>query len=239
MRLLVIGASSGIGYQVGRVAAQRGAHVVFAARSKPKPFATTGIDTDNCLALRCDVSRADDCARVVSDAASALGGLTTLVYAAASPAARLVEDFDAAFLEEAFRTNVIGAALAIRAALPHLRASRGSVALLSSETVRAPRPGLVAYGATKAALEHLADGFRTEVPEVSFTRVTIGPTADTRLAASLDPEWMDRISAVWRERGLRDDVWMDPADVAESILDAVSARTSLHEVAIFGRGLQR
>jgi NAD(P)-dependent dehydrogenase (short-subunit alcohol dehydrogenase family) len=240
MRLLVVGASSGIGRSIGVIAATRGARVAFAARSTPEPFeSSAGIEPDSYVTLQCDASRAEDCERVVAESISALGGLTSLVYAAAAPAARLVDAFDGAFLENAFRTNVIGAALVVRAALPQLRANRGSVALLSSETVRTPRPGLVAYGATKAALESLADGFRTEVPEVSFTRVVIGPTADTRLGSTLDPELLGQLTKLWRDRGIRDDVWMDPDDVALSVLDAISAPASVHEIAVFGRGLQR
>ncbi len=87
------------------------------------------------------------------------------------PLAR-IEDLDASTWRRAFDTNAVGAALVTAAALPHLQASHGAAAYLSSvsASLTPPWPGLAAYLVSKAALDKMVEAWRTEHPEVGFTR---------------------------------------------------------------------
>ena len=78
-----------------------------------------------------------------------------------------------------FDTNVIGAALVTAAAIPHLTASRGVAAYLSSVSgsLTPPWPGLGAYATSKAALDTMVEAWRSEHPAVGFTRVIVGDCA--------------------------------------------------------------
>ena len=60
-RILVIGASSGVGREVGRLASRAGARVAFAARRKELLDAAVAEAGDGAIAVRCDVT-ASDCA---------------------------------------------------------------------------------------------------------------------------------------------------------------------------------
>ncbi len=65
------------------------------------------------------------------------------------------------------------------AAIPHLTASGGTAAYLSSvsASLTPPWPGLGAYAVSKAALDKLVEAWRAEHPSVGFTRVVVGDCA--------------------------------------------------------------
>ena len=134
-----------------------------------------------------------------------LGGIDALVYATGiGPLARLA-DIDAATWRRLFDTNVIGAALVTAAAIPHLTASSGVAAYLSSisASLTPPWPGLGAYAVSKAALDKLVEAWRAEHPGVGFTRVIVGDCAGgegdsmTEFANGWDPELAAEMGTIW------------------------------------------
>ncbi|MEZ5143428.1 MAG: SDR family oxidoreductase [Acidimicrobiales bacterium] len=206
MRTVVVGASSGLGRCIGVGLAQRGAQVAMLARRKERLEQAAAEAGDAAIAIACDVTDPASCTSAIEAAVDGLGGIDSLVYCPAiSPLARLI-DTDAQTWARVFETNVTGAALITAAAVPHLPAMKGTVVYLSSvagsHTV--PWPGLGAYAVSKAALERLVDAWRTEHPELGFTRVVIGECAggegdartemindwDLDLAAELTPIWL-------------------------------------------------
>jgi len=208
MRAVVVGASSGLGRCIAVGLGRRGARVAALARRRDRLVGTAGEIGRGALAIRCDATDAPSCRRAIEEAATGLGGIDALVYAPAIGPLALLEDLDAETWRSAFETNVIGAALVTAAALPHLRASAGAAAYLStvSASRTPPWPGLGAYAVSKAALDKLVEAWRSEHPDVGFTRVVVGdcgggegPSAveftrgwDPALAAELAPLWMDR-----------------------------------------------
>ena len=145
---------------------------------------------------------------IVVGASSGLGGVDAMLYTpAVGPLGRLV-DISAETWRRTFDTNVIGASLVTAEVLPHLIASGGVAAYLSSviASVTPPWPGLGAYAVSKAALDKLVEAWRMEHPSVGFTRITVGECAggegpsqsefntgwDMELAAELFPLWIGR-----------------------------------------------
>ncbi|EUA65622.1 short chain dehydrogenase family protein [Mycobacterium xenopi 4042] len=130
---MVIGASSGLGRCIGVGLAQRGARVALLARRRERIEAAAKEAGPGAVALECDVTDEASCRSAVGAAADALGGIDHLIYTpAVGPLVRLV-DTDAGTWRHVFDTNVIGAALATAAAVPHLTASaaRRSISLLT------------------------------------------------------------------------------------------------------------
>jgi NADP-dependent 3-hydroxy acid dehydrogenase YdfG len=128
------------------------------------------------VAIACDVTDESSCKAAITQAAEAFGGIDAFVYTPAiGPLAPLAET-DAETWRKTFDTNVIGASSITAAALPYLRESRGVASYLSSVSASftPPWPGLGAYAVSKAALDKLVDAWRTEHPEIGFTRVTVG-----------------------------------------------------------------
>ena len=208
MRTVVVGASSGLGRCIGIGLARRGATVALMARRHARLVDAAKEAGDGALAIPCDVTDASSCQAAVEEAVRALGGIDALVYTPAiGPLSRLA-DIDAGTWRRAFDTNVIGASLVTAAAVPHLRASGGVAAYLSSviASLTPPWPGLAAYAVSKAALDKLVEAWQAEHPDIGFTRVIVGDCAggegasmtefnagwDLELAAELYPVWMTR-----------------------------------------------
>src|SRR5262245_15453053 len=122
-RILVIGGSSGVGREVGLAASRAGARVAFAARRRGRLDPHVAEAGGSARAVVCDVTAAGDCARAVTETASALGGIDALVYASGmSPLVLLERASDDAW-RRVLDVNVVGASQITAAALPHLRAS--------------------------------------------------------------------------------------------------------------------
>ncbi len=179
MRTVVVGASSGLGRSIATGLGQRGATVALLARRHDRLVDAAMEAGPGALAIVCDVTDESSCTAAIEAAAQGLGGIDALVYAPGiGPLARMV-DVDAETWRRTFDTNVIGAALVTAAAIPHLTASGGVAAYLSSVSASftPPWPGLGAYGVSKAALERMIEAWRDEHPAVGFTRVIVGDCA--------------------------------------------------------------
>jgi NAD(P)-dependent dehydrogenase (short-subunit alcohol dehydrogenase family) len=208
MKTVVVGASSGLGRCLGIGLARRGARVALLARRHGRLVDAAKEAGPGTLAIMCDVTDEASCAAAIAEAASGLGGIDALVYATGiGPLVRLAE-LDAATWRRVFDTNVTGAALVTAAAIPHLTASRGVAAYLSSvsASLTPPWPGLGAYVVSKAALDKLVEAWRAEHPTIGFTRVIVGDCPggegpsmtefnagwDQQLASEVLPIWMTR-----------------------------------------------
>jgi NAD(P)-dependent dehydrogenase (short-subunit alcohol dehydrogenase family) len=201
-RIVVVGASAGIGAAVAVQAAAAGASVVVAARRTDRLQAVVARAGDRRVyAVECDVRDPGACERLVEHGVDHLGGLDAVVYSTAvDPLVRLV-DTDAQQWADVLSTNVVGASLVCRAAVPHLAASGGRYVFVSATSVGRPLPGMGAYETSKAALEELARAWRAEHPEIGFSTVAIGNTLGTEVTAGWDPALLAELGATWAERG--------------------------------------
>jgi NAD(P)-dependent dehydrogenase (short-subunit alcohol dehydrogenase family) len=219
-RVLVVGASAGIGREAALRFAERGADVVFSGRRRDKlDDAVTAAGRGH--AIPADVTDPEQCRALVSQAAELLDGIDLVVFCAAVSRILRLREATAADWDGILRTNVVGPALVLQAALPHLRPG-AVVALLSSESVGTPFPGLVPYGASKAALEELIRGFRVEHPEVRFCRVTIGSTEGTEFARDFDLEVAAELFPRWVALGRLPDRLMLADEVGRVLADSLA-----------------
>ncbi len=208
MKVVVVGASSGLGRCIALGLAARGARVALMARRKDRLEAAASEAGGHALAITCDITVESSCRDSIDEAARSLGGIDGLVYATGiGPLARLA-DVDAETWRQTFDTNVVGAALITSAALPHLTASNGTAAYLSSISASStpPWPGLGAYAVSKAALDKLVEAWRAEHPRIGFTRVVVGDCAGgeghsmTEFANTWDPGLAADVGQVWVAR---------------------------------------
>ncbi|WP_261566529.1 SDR family oxidoreductase [Frankia gtarii] len=210
-RVLVVGASSGLGRVVGISLAGEGAHVALAGRRGELVKAAAEEAGDRAFWLTCDVRDATSCQAAVDDAVAHMGGLDVLVYTVAVDILVHLKDVDSAAWADAFATNVTGANLMTQAALPHLRTSHGKAVYFSSQAgpYSKPWPALGVYGVTKAALERLVDSWRVENPDIAFTRLVVGPTlgdsvVPSQFGSKWDPELAAEMMSIWTEWSLND-----------------------------------
>ncbi|WP_343116615.1 SDR family NAD(P)-dependent oxidoreductase [Ostreiculturibacter nitratireducens] len=156
---LVTGGRSGIGRAIAERLRSEGARVFTAQRGSDEAF--EGIEADFA-----DPESAD---RVVAEVISKAGRLDVLVNNAGMMREARVEDMSLADWEQTMRVNLTSPFLLIRAALPHLRTTRGSIVNIGSIEGLGSNPTHAAYCASKAglhgltravAVDHGAEGIR-------------------------------------------------------------------------------
>jgi NAD(P)-dependent dehydrogenase (short-subunit alcohol dehydrogenase family) len=245
MRAIVVGASTGLGRCIGIGLAQRGAEVALLARREDLLADAAKEAGPGTLAIACDATDETSCRQAVDEAARGLGGIDAVVYAAGISVLRRIEELTVADWHRTFATNVIGATQVTAAALPHLVESKGVAAYLSSvsASLTAPWPGLASYTVTKAALEKLVEAWRSEHPDVGFTRIVVGECAGgeglgtSQFTAQWDLELAAEMFPVWTARGVLTDKLMD-VDHLVGAVDAVlrcGATASIPSIAVTPR----
>lgn len=171
-RGIVTGASRGMGRHFVETLVARGAHVACLARASMELDALATEFGEAVVPIACDVADPASVAAAVDRAANALGRLDFLVNNAAIFHPFKLADARDEQIQQHLAVNIAGPAYCMRAAIPHLRASKGQIVSISSESVRMPFPYLSIYAATKAALETLSAAMRDELREDSI-RVTV------------------------------------------------------------------
>ena len=218
LRLLGVGASSGVGHAVAVSAAEQGAKVAVAARRMD--LLTELAETIGGSAFELDVQDASAINTVMGAAADALGGLDAVVFTSTVVPFAYIEDTDVATWLHAFTVNAVGANNVLRAAIPHL-SENGVVLIASSHDVGRPRAGVSAYSASKAALDEMMHSWRSEHPELSIVRVGIGPTADTEILRGADRDLLSLLFRSWVEHGQLPAQMSALSDVANMLVSLV------------------
>jgi NADP-dependent 3-hydroxy acid dehydrogenase YdfG len=194
--LVITGASTGIGAATARRAAEFGYRVTIAARSEDRLEALRdelGGD-EKALALRCDVRSWEDQQALVRETLDRFGRLDAFLANAGFGAKRGFLEESVEFWKSMIDTNVLGAALSIRASLAHFRREgRGHLLLTSSIAGRRVLPGSL-YSATKFAVTAMGEALRQEVSDtdIKVTLIEPGmvdtPFFDDRPSGALDPD---------------------------------------------------
>lgn len=165
--LLITGASSGIGAATARAAAEKYRLVLAARRLEElEALAAELGGEERALAVRCDVTEWDQVEALAAAALERFGRIDAVFANAGFGATR-------GFLEESpehwrsmVLTNVYGAALTIRATLPHLlERGDGHFFITSSVAGRHALPGSL-YSATKWAATAIGESLRAELREM-------------------------------------------------------------------------
>ena len=166
-RVLLTGASVGIGREIALQLAARGARLVLAARDEAKLAEVAALCRENggeATVLRADVGAQVDCLALVDRAVEALGGLDVLFLNAGQDMwSRLDELADPEIFERLMRVNYLGPAWLTWRALSHLKASHGRIVVMSSLAGLTGVPTRTGYAATKHALQGFYDSLRVEL----------------------------------------------------------------------------
>jgi 3-oxoacyl-[acyl-carrier protein] reductase len=171
-RCLVTGSTGGIGRVVVEQLVDERARVVSSGRR-----AGPGVGEEAHVVA--DLSHPGEPERVVSEAASKLGGLDVLVNNVGVARHARFEEVGDDEWDAYWQLNVMSHVRAIREALPHLRVGGGAIVNVSSTAGKRPSTGMPHYSVTKAAVLSLSrlvadlyakDGIRCNA-------VTPGPTA--------------------------------------------------------------
>lgn len=147
---LITGGGTGIGAAAARALAARGYAVCVTGR-RPEPLDALARELGGHAAVA-DTADPEAIAGAVEEAVARFGRLDALVCAAGTGAAGAVADQTLERWNAVLATNLTGAFLACRAALPHLLEGGGAIVTVSSLAGLRAGPASAAYGASKAGL---------------------------------------------------------------------------------------
>ncbi len=226
-RLLVTGASSGVGEATARAAAEAGARLAVLARSEDT--LRTLADELGGVAVPADVVDPAAVRDAVAAAAEALGGIDGLVNAAGVARPGPIATTSPSDWQLTFDVNVRGLLHVTQAALPHLAAAdRADVVNVSSMSGRrVGSPEMAVYAASKAAVHALSEGLRREVADEGIRVSVIAPGfIRTGIFDAHDSEAAARLGRRGREIGL------EPRRVAEQIVEVFAAPADVVHVEV-------
>ncbi len=232
-RIIITGSSKGIGRETAAFFADKGANVVINGRDESALHETQdkllkhGLQVE---AVAGDVSDPESARRVVADAASRLGGLDVLINNAGIATRGRFEDTRPEVWERVISTNLFGAVYMTQAALPYIRASKGSILFVSSLVALWGFPLVSSYSASKMALNGIIESLRSELngTEVHIGVVYVGFAQNDEQKRILAADGSStglapRASAMSQER------------VAESIYRSVEIRRNTRVLTVQGK----
>ena len=189
---LITGASRGLGFAVADLLARAGANLVIAAREREpleQARALLAEQTD-VVAIAADVS--EDAEAIVEAGTRRFGPIDIAVHNASelgpSPMPSLA-DLPWQALERILRVNVMAPLHLTQLVLPGMIArGGGTIVAISSDAGVNAYPGWGGYGASKAALEHLARTFAVELNDANIRVLVIDPgDMDTQMHREAEP----------------------------------------------------
>jgi NAD(P)-dependent dehydrogenase (short-subunit alcohol dehydrogenase family) len=213
--ILVTGGSRGLGYQMVKAFAERGADVIIASRK-----------LDNCeavadevralgrkaLAVGAHVGKWDECDRLIEESYAAFGRVDVLVNNAGMGPASPSHEVTEALFDSVVNLNFKGPfRLASQIAHRMAEADGGNIINVSSSGGAMPLPGVVPYGSAKAALNAMSLSLAHEyAPKVRVNTLSAGPFL-TDIAKAWTPEMRETNPSPRGRPG-------DPPDIVSSAL---------------------
>jgi NAD(P)-dependent dehydrogenase (short-subunit alcohol dehydrogenase family) len=170
-RVVIIGASAGIGEATARAFAARGAAVLITGRSKQRLDQAA-----ERIGYPVEAAEVDATSRAALDAFFAAAGTIDHLVLAASPGAigaGPIAALDEAALRQAFEGKVFAHIKAIQAALPRLRPD-GSVTVITAASARAAFAGTAGLAAANGALETMIAPLAVELAPLRVNAVSPG-----------------------------------------------------------------
>ncbi|MFI0793886.1 SDR family NAD(P)-dependent oxidoreductase [Micromonospora rubida] len=173
---LVAGATGGLGTAIARMLAARGSALALTYHRNAEAADTLATSVEHAATWQLDLTDAEASSTVLAEAAERFGGLHTVIYAAGPhvPMVHLSRITPAAFRSQ-LEQDTLGFFHLMRAGLPLLRQSRGSlIAVTTAATRRFPvRDGLSA--GPKGAVEALVRGVAAEEGRYGVRANCVGP----------------------------------------------------------------
>lgn len=235
---LITGASSGIGAAIALEMATRGWKLAIGARRRDRLADTAekarAQGAAQVYASDLDVTDDASVERFFAASEKAVGSADVIVNNAGASRFHWLGETDTRWLRREIETNLIGPMVVTHRALAPLLAAgtEADIVMMSSDAARRPRPGQLAYGASKAGLENYSEALSLalEGTGIRVIKVRLGPAlSEFGLAWDMTPETMQKRTAHWASFGLRDARLLAQGNLGILTADDV-ARAIVHAV---------
>ena len=174
----ITGASSGIGRELAFVYAEKGADLVLSARREPllKDIAAEISKMGRkSLVIPFDVTDEGAFRSAAENIHKTFDRLDVVIANAGFGVIGRIEDLTADEWRRQLDVNVTGLALTARFAIPHLKKTKGRIALVGSVAAMLPSPQTGAYSASKAAVSSIGQTLSMELHGTGVTCSTLHP----------------------------------------------------------------
>ena len=159
--IVITGASSGIGEAMARLYSKMGAKVVLGARNEEKLSLLVKmirLEGGKAEYVATDVTKEEDCKRLITTAVVAFGGVDVLICNAGISMRAIFDKVEMSVLHRVMDVNFWGTVYCTKYALPYLRASKGSLVGISSAAFSCSRTTSFCFSASVFSLLNMLYG---------------------------------------------------------------------------------
>jgi len=225
-RLVVTGAARGIGEQVARMAAARGATVSLIGLEPDRLKSLAAELGPNVFWHEADVRDAGSLRAAIDESARAMGGIDLVVANAGIVSYGTVRFADEAVFERVLDVNLNGTFRTLKYATPHLERSKGHALVVASALSFLALPAMSSYAASKAGVEMLALAYRQEVAHLGITVGLVHPSwIETDLVKGAKAD-LPSFPAMRRQLPYPGNVTTSVDKAATAIVDGLASRRS-------------
>jgi 3-oxoacyl-[acyl-carrier protein] reductase len=181
--LLAAASSEGLGFGIAEKALREGAKVYIGSRTKENVDAAlarlAGVAAESggsVAGSALDMASGDSIASWVASGLAEFGAIDALLVNAGGPPAGNFEAFgDDETWRKAFELTLLSSVRLIRAALPSLKLSRGSILTITSSSVKEPWPGLILSGVMRSGVASLVKSLSVELGPLGIRVNNLAP----------------------------------------------------------------
>jgi short-subunit dehydrogenase len=177
--IVLTGASAGIGKSLAITLVYQGANLVLAARHQTtlEEVVSACIEAGGkAIAVATDVTKPDDCQKLVEAAIAAFGQIDILINnAGISMLTAFDQVTDLSIFDQVMQVNYLGAVYCTHFALPYLKTSRGLLVAISSLSGKTAVPTRSGYVASKHAMQGFFDTLRIELQGTGVDVLVVSP----------------------------------------------------------------
>jgi len=180
-RIWLVGASTGIGEALAIRLAEAGAQLILSARSETKiktlaAHLRSSPSTSQHQAVPIDVTDIQSVQAAWTTITAAGEGIDIFIYNAGTYEPMSAQQFDLAQAESMVDVNFRGALRVLSCVLPaFISQNKGHIVLVGSVAAYSGLPNAIGYGASKAALLHLAQNLRVDLANLSIKVQVVSP----------------------------------------------------------------
>ena len=239
-RILITGASSGIGEATAEAIVAAGGAVALGARRKDRLDELAGRLNGTAIAIEADIGEEKEAERLVAEASEQLGGLDGLVNNAGVMLLGLIQGADTSEWRQMIDVNLLGLLYCTNAALPIMRdGGGGDVVNVASVAGRQANMGSAVYNMTKWGVVGFSEALRQEGTHIGVRVTCIEPGfVETELQGHNTNPMVVEATEKFRESI---GTVLEASDIAEAILFALAQpkHVSVNEIMVRPTGQSR
>ncbi len=225
---IITGASSGIGKALAIACVKENNFVSISARNESKLNEVWNelekINPTHTLMVVADVSKEEDCKKIISQTVEKFGKIDVLINNAGISMRAMFSELHLDVIRSLMNTNFWGTVYCTKYALPYIIQQKGSIVGISSIAGLSPLPARTGYSASKAAIQGFLNTLRVELLKTNVHILIVAPgfTASNIRNTALVAD-----GSMQGETPREEEKMMTAEAVANKILHAIKKRKRL------------